>query len=119
MISLCSPYDHSFIRSKFKHTDSPICLLTCWYTNADSLINKLDELKSRTLRHPDIICVSEVFPKHCSYDVNFVLMVMIAFTQHSHMMYVVFVLMLNLNIKLIKLKLLRYHFERSFGALSL
>ena len=73
MISLCSPYDHSFIRSKFKHTDSPISSLTCWYTklNADSLINKLDELKSRILlRHPDIICVSEVFPKHCSYDVT-------------------------------------------------
>ena len=71
MISLHSPYDHSFIRSKFKHTDSPIYSLTCWYTNADSLINKLDELKSRILlRHPDIICVSEVFPKHCSYDVT-------------------------------------------------
>ena len=41
------------------------------YTNADSLINKLDDLQSRiSLRHPDIICVAEVFPKHCAYDVT-------------------------------------------------
>ena len=44
---------------------------------------------------------------------------MTAFTQNSLMMYVAFVFMLNLNIKLIKLKLLRYHFKRPFGALSL
>ena len=71
MISLRSPCDCSYIQSKFKHIDSPICSLTCWYTNADSLINKLDELQSRiSLRHPDIICVTEVFPKHCSCDVT-------------------------------------------------
>ena len=68
MINLRSPCDCPYIQSKCKHIDSPICLLTCWYTNADSsLINKLDELQSRiSLRHPDIICVTEVFPKHCS-----------------------------------------------------
>ena len=32
--------------------------LKCWYTNADSLINKLDELKTRiSLYYEDIICV--------------------------------------------------------------
>ena len=44
--------------------------LICWYTNADSLINKLDELRTRIkLYSPDIVCISEVFPKHCLYDI--------------------------------------------------
>ena len=34
----------------------------CWYTNIDSLINKLDKLKIRLkLYFPDIVCISEVF----------------------------------------------------------
>ena len=37
------------------------------------IINKLDELHSRiSLRHPDIICVTEVFPKHCFCDITVV-----------------------------------------------
>ena len=36
--------------------------LICWYTNIDSLINKLDKLKSRLkLYFPDIVCILEVF----------------------------------------------------------
>ena len=47
--------------------------LRCWYTNSDSLLNKLDELKCRTSGScPDIVCVTEVFPKHCVADVSIV-----------------------------------------------
>ena len=42
----------------------------CWYTNADTLTNKIDGLRSRiNLSSPDIICISEVFPKNCLYSV--------------------------------------------------
>ena len=45
--------------------------LICWYTNADSLIDKLNKLKTRIkLYTPDIVCISEVFPKHCLYDIT-------------------------------------------------
>jgi len=56
--------------STLTHNDASLKILKCWYTNADSLINKLDELKARVdLFHPDIICVTEVFPKNCLFDV--------------------------------------------------
>ena len=46
-------------------------LAISWYANADSLINKFDELKTRIkLYFPDIVCISEVFPKHCLYDIT-------------------------------------------------
>ena len=71
MINLRSPCNQSYIRTSFKSCDSSICSLTCWYTNADSLINKIDEFKSRIdLKHPNIICIAEVFPEHCTYDVT-------------------------------------------------
>ena len=38
--------------------------LKCWYTNADSLSNKFDELKSRiSISNPDIVIITEVFCK--------------------------------------------------------
>jgi len=33
------------------------------YTNADSLLNKLDELKSKILKY-DLVAITEVKPKH-------------------------------------------------------
>ena len=42
------------------------------YTNADSLLNKLDELKSRFMgeESPDIIMITEVVPKNLRYTLN-------------------------------------------------
>ena len=43
--------------------------LECWSTNVDSLFNKLDELKARIyLFNPDIIAITEVYPKHSLYE---------------------------------------------------
>lgn len=42
----------------------------CLYANADSLPNKLDELKVRiqeSEENLDIICITEVYPKNCRY----------------------------------------------------
>ena len=53
--------------------DYSIKSLKCWYTNADSLLNKLDELKCRIMgSYPDIVCITEVFPKHCVNKVSIV-----------------------------------------------
>ena len=42
--------------------------LSCLYSNADSLLNKMDEFRSRIADlQPDIIAVTEVLPKH-SHD---------------------------------------------------
>ena len=39
--------------------------ITYFYTNADSLLNKINELKARcSLLQPDILIISEVCPKH-------------------------------------------------------
>jgi len=39
-------------------------LLRCMHTNVDCSTNKLDELKSRlTSLQPDIVAITEVFPK--------------------------------------------------------
>lgn len=46
--------------------------LLCWYTNADSLLNKLSELKARlgsANRKPDIISIVEVKPKLARYKI--------------------------------------------------
>ena len=46
-------------------------IFKCWYRNADSLINKIDELKGRIkVFLSDIICVTEVFPKKCVYSIS-------------------------------------------------
>ena len=38
--------------------------LECWYSNVDSLSNKLDELKSRiSADKPNIVALSEIYPK--------------------------------------------------------
>ena len=45
--------------------------LHCFYTNADSLPNKFDELKARvqnTTEKYDIIGVTKVYPKNCRYS---------------------------------------------------
>ena len=44
--------------------------LKCLYTNCDSLINKFDEFKIRVNDYkPHIICLTEVKPKNCRYEV--------------------------------------------------
>ena len=51
-------------------TNPSVKSLMCWYTNADSLTNNLDELQCRTKVTSDILCVTEVYPKNCVYDVS-------------------------------------------------
>ena len=52
-------------------TNPPVKSLKCWYTNADSLTNKLVELQCRIkVTSPDILCVTEVDPKNSAYDVS-------------------------------------------------
>ena len=54
--------------------------LNCWYTNADSLTNKLDELEARLNNAlpniPDLLIITEIKPKNYDddlSDVNFIL----------------------------------------------
>ena len=44
----------------------------CFYTNADSLLNKLPELKIRIieLNYPEIICITEVKPKNSRFTID-------------------------------------------------
>ena len=71
MIRVGSPSNTYTEVNKLNDSRSISQRFTCWYTNADSLINKLDELKSRiNLYSPDVICITEVFPKHCIYSVT-------------------------------------------------
>jgi len=43
------------------------------YTNADSVINKIDELKGRiNLFSPDINYITDIFPKNCLYGISMV-----------------------------------------------
>ena len=52
-------------------TNTPVKSLKCWFTNADSLTNKLGELQCRIkVTSPDILCVTEVYPKNSVYDVS-------------------------------------------------
>jgi len=47
--------------------------LTCWYTNADTLTNKMTELKSRIEladKKPQIIIITEVRPKNSRYKLT-------------------------------------------------
>ena len=56
-------------------TNPPVKSLKCWCTNANSLINKLDELRCRVkVTFPDILCVTEVYSKNCVYNVSPVLL---------------------------------------------
>ena len=44
--------------------------LNCFYTNTDSLPNKLDDLKSRVQNtdiNYDVIGITEIYPKNCRY----------------------------------------------------
>ena len=53
----------------FSTGDYSMKSLKCWYTNADSLLNKLDKLKCRiNSSQPDIVYVTEVF--HCVTEVS-------------------------------------------------
>ena len=43
--------------------------LNVWSTHADSLFNKLEELKARIyLFNPDIIAITEIYPKYSLYE---------------------------------------------------
>ena len=45
--------------------------LTFLYTNADNLINKMDELRARVVvTNPDIIIITEVYPKTCDSTIT-------------------------------------------------
>ena len=45
--------------------------LKVFYTNADSLLNKIDELKLRISSEDyDIICITEIKPKNSRYEIN-------------------------------------------------
>lgn len=45
--------------------------LSLLYTNADSLRNKIDDLRARiTEKPPDIIAITEVYPKNVTYEVQ-------------------------------------------------
>ena len=45
--------------------------LRIWYTNADSLVNKLDELQTRVYNGKvDIIVITEALPKHSSFKLQ-------------------------------------------------
>ena len=49
--------------------------LKCWYTNVDSLSNKLDELKSKiSVNKPDIVALSEIYPKSGDFNLNLSIM---------------------------------------------
>ena len=54
------PYNRSVVKD----------ILNIMYTNADILTNKIDELHERINElDPDVILVTEVFPKNCTYDI--------------------------------------------------
>lgn len=47
--------------------------MSIWYTNADSILNKIDELKNRislSSQPPDIIAVTEIKPKNSRYPLS-------------------------------------------------
>ena len=55
---------------KDKHHVDKLKVFNCLYTNADSLPNKLDELKARIQYcegSMDIIGITEINPKNCRY----------------------------------------------------
>ena len=46
--------------------------ITCFYTNADCLLNERNELKARlSIIQPDILTITEVWPKKAFYLHNF------------------------------------------------
>ena len=57
---------------KVKTSVNIVNALRCLYFNADSLLNKFDEMKTRfvTEDRPDIIAITEVLPKNARYIVN-------------------------------------------------
>ena len=57
---------------KVKTSVNIVNALRCLYFNADSLLNKFDEMKTRfvTEDKPDIIAITEVLPKNARYLVN-------------------------------------------------
>ena len=54
------------------HNVNALSELRCVYFNADSLLNKVDELKCRfvNVEKPDIIAITEVLPKNARYAVS-------------------------------------------------
>ena len=54
------------VTEKATSVNSVISSLTCLYFNADSLLNKRNELRLVISQHqPMIICISEILPKNC------------------------------------------------------
>ena len=69
--SLINTVEDSNDTIPFSTGDYSMKSLKCWYTNADSLLNKIDGLKCRiNSSQPDIVCVTEIFPKHCVTEVS-------------------------------------------------
>ena len=64
--------DHVFNNTTASFTSiKTIKSLKCWSTNADSLFNKMDELKARIyLFNPDIIAITEIYPKYSLYEIT-------------------------------------------------
>ena len=53
------------------HRTAQISNLHCYYTNADQLNNKLNELKLIVMdQEPDVIAITEVKPKNNRYQVS-------------------------------------------------
>ena len=45
--------------------------LICFYTNADNLLNKRSEFEvGLALNKPDVVCITEIAPKHCLIKVQ-------------------------------------------------
>ena len=54
------------VTEKTTSVNSVISSLTCLYFNADSLLNKRNELRPVISQHqPMIICISEILPTNC------------------------------------------------------
>ena len=54
-----------------KYSVTQKCGLICFYTNADSLMNKRDELAARILLdQPDLIFITEVLPKNTNSSIE-------------------------------------------------
>ena len=64
--------DQRFKNTAASHTPvKTVKSLKCWSTNADSLFNKIDELKARIcVFNPDIITITEIYPKHSLYELT-------------------------------------------------
>ena len=62
---------HSLVR-QWMQIDSVIDKLTIYYTNADNLLNKRNELQLIVAsKQPDVLVITEIFPKKYWINQNF------------------------------------------------